>query len=501
MKTKEQAKAAAPQRGPTEVKADELKNIARAELFPDPDQPRKTFSEASLDELARSIMEQGLVQPLIVRFVPAKFKLSEPDLYHKDWHVWELAADGHWDHAFQGTEAQARSFAGEQNLKDRFVIIAGERRWRASAARTLKTATGEEFKWAGLSELPCVVRDVDGGSATGLKRKFAQQLIENNQRENVSAIEEAEALEREFNRRRTTEPELSKEAFAKEVGMSRADFYGTLVLTRLHPPVRAALTAGKISTSLAKVVAQVPEPKQQEKLLKQITNEGDWQYLYSVREVQDLVEDEYVKNLNEAPFKKDATFEWSKDYPQELRSFVGMEAKPLVLTCEECPHRSGNMVVDFPDLAKRPNVCTHPHCFAVKCKAHWLQTAEGAKTAGKTVLTETEFRKQKSGYIAGDKHEYAQNKSGTTEELMGRHQPEPVLVATKDGLKKFYKKEEAAEAFKKNGVKFHREAVTQTAEGKAQGGGKGKTGTRQIRAAGAVHQDAGAGISRGAQKT
>ena len=422
----------------TERGADEFKRIARTELFPDPDQPRKTFTEASLKELADSITEQGIVQPLIVRLQKAKYRIIEPDLHDKEYRVEELK-DGHWYRCYGALEeAQAKRWAGAANLSDRYVIVAGERRWRAS-------------ELAGLAELPCIVRDLDE------RRKFAQQIIENNQREGVSAIEEARALEQEYNRRRAAEPALKKEDFARELGMSRADFYGTLVLTRLHPPVEAALRAGKISPSQAKVIAMVPLPKQQEKVLAHINEELE---LYgipvSVRDLHEHVEEEHVKQLKEAPFKLDELFEWGLEFPEEVRDLAPINGPVTVLPCEACPYRTGNMLEAFPELKSRPNACTRPDCFAQKCKVYWSQKDIHEKQAGKTVLTTTEFRKVKGNYVEANKpnHLFENHWYESPAKVLGKHAPEPVLVAMPDGLKKFYPKDELAESAKKAKVRM-----------------------------------------------
>jgi ParB/RepB/Spo0J family partition protein len=321
--------------------ADEFRTIPRAELFPDPDQPRKTFPQAKLEELAESIREQGIVQPLIVRRVKAQFKIQEPDLTHNGYVLfkhngddWKCVDECDEKNFKKLHEAWAGNFGGVGTLadyQDRYVIVAGERRWRASEI-------------AGLSELPCIVRDVDE------RRKFAQQIIENNQREGVSAIEEARAMAAEFERRKAIDPAFKKEDLAKELGMSRADFYGTLVLTRLHPPVASAVVAGTISASVAKEVAKLPTAAQQEKLLKQITNENDYQFPFSVRDVQELVED-YCKQLSEAPFSlKGVYINVGGEHNGSLEA----------LSCAVCPHRTGNMVEEFPELKNRPNICTQP---------------------------------------------------------------------------------------------------------------------------------------------
>jgi ParB/RepB/Spo0J family partition protein len=407
-------------------KPDEFKLIARTELEPDPDQPRKTSTKESLEQLAASIREQGIVQPLIVRFIPAKYKIEDKDLVNGEYHVRKLAADGHWDNAFQDESREAcERFAGAQNLKGRYMIVAGERRWRAA-------------ELAGLSELPCVVRDVAG------HKVFAQQFVENAQRENVSALEEAEALSRQLDHQRDAGPN-QVEALAKEVGLSRAALYQRLALTRLHPPVREALLAGKISTSVAGVVAIVPLTNQQEKLLKTITNESAWHFPYSVRDVQELVERDYARQLKDAPFDQKVIYS---------------ESGAVQSYCTDCPHRSGNMANEFPELAKRPNICTRPDCFALKCKAYWQIEAVKRAEKGQVLMTEAQFKKVAKDYVPAN--DYCKASSGDyytpRAKAIGRAKPAVTLVSTPEGLKEYFTREEAKTAANKNGIRFASDA-------------------------------------------
>lgn len=428
----------------TENAAPDLRMIPYGLIQPDPGQPRKTFNQEKLEEMAASMREVGVQSPLVVQFIPAKFKIEEPDLHTKEYHVRELV-DGVWQHAFQHAEEdQCVTFAGEQNLKDRFQIIFGERRWRAA-------------QLAGLKALPCIVREITD------RDRIKLQFIENNQRENVSLLEEGNAFKAALEQRQSADPKFKVEDLAKELGLSRASAYERLKLTRGTVATLEALKAGKISASVAAVLAQIPEPAKQDKLLVEITNEDSWGYPYSVRDVQVMIEDKYVQQLGKAPFKLDDDKVFT---PQGWELIPKLPDWANRGSCVDCQRRTGNMVATFPELAARPNVCTHPTCFAAKCKAHWINKAATEKEKGKAVMTETEFRKVKSDYLAGEKFEYTQNRSGTFEQLMGKHKPEPVLVSTAKGLEKWYPKEDAQAAMKKNGVKLHshRAEATETPE-------------------------------------
>jgi ParB/RepB/Spo0J family partition protein len=439
-------------------------SVAYATVRPDPNQPRKTFSEASLQELADSITQQGILQPLILEHVPAKFRILEPELHDKEYRVEELQ-DGNWYRAFGSPEADAcRTWAGELNLTEYYRIVCGERRWRAAGL-------------VNLPELPAIVYR----SLTD-KQRFDFQFIENNQREAVTAIEEAEAIKKQLDDRKRTDTTFSPEKLAVELGISRAGIYERLKLTRLHPPIRAALLAGKISTSVAGEVAKLPTPGDQERLLKKITNEQDYQFPFSVRDVQELIDDDYVKQLESAPF------DLKTEYPGiELSVTRDPDNKgewvEMAKACTVCPYRTGNMLEQFPELKSRPNVCTNPDCFAAKTKAFWLAKAKDEAQRGTTVLTEKEFKQTRTEYVDATRESWGlfANTYGSPEKTLGKHAPEPVLVSTAEGLKKYYKRADIPEAAQKAKVKLDKseETKAQTPEEQAKAEAKQKA-TREM---------------------
>jgi ParB family transcriptional regulator, chromosome partitioning protein len=161
-------------------------------LRPNPRNPRRAFSDTELGELTDSIRQHGVIQPIVVR--PVK------------------------------------------GAQDRYEIIAGERRWRASQA-------------AGLHEVPIV--PVDASDADALE--FA--IIENVQREDLNAMEEAQgyhALADEFKR--------SQEDIAKIVGKSRSHVANMMRLTKLPAEVQAYIAAGQLSAGHARALIGVPDP-------------------------------------------------------------------------------------------------------------------------------------------------------------------------------------------------------------------------------------------------
>src|SRR3954469_5239705 len=160
-------------------------------LKPNPRNPRRAFSESELQELASSIKQHGVIQPIAVR--PVK-----------------------------GTP-------------DRYEIIAGERRWRAS-------------QLAGLHEVPIIPLDVSDSDALELA------IIENVQREDLNAMEEAQgyhALASEFKR--------TQEDIAKIVGKSRSHVANMMRLTKLPAEVQAYIALGQLSAGHARALIGVPD--------------------------------------------------------------------------------------------------------------------------------------------------------------------------------------------------------------------------------------------------
>ena len=187
-----------------------------ADIEPMSSQPRKNFDEEALSALTKSIMEHGVLQPIIVRQNPA----------------------------FEGT----------------YEIIAGERRWRAA-------------KDAGLSEIPAIILDADDLKAAQLA------LIENVQREDLNAVEEAfgyRALIEKF--------ELTQEQVADKVGKSRPAIANSLRLLELPDKVIDMLEANEISAGHARTLLSLKNSDDMVMLAERIKARG-----MSVRETEATV--------------------------------------------------------------------------------------------------------------------------------------------------------------------------------------------------------------------
>jgi ParB family transcriptional regulator, chromosome partitioning protein len=175
------------------VPAGSVRQVALDQLDPNPFQPRSTIDPAALDELAQSIRARGILQPLLVRPHPTK--------------------------------------------PGRFQIIAGERRWRAAGA-------------AGVHEVPTLVREMADTDAAAIA------LVENLQRQDLSAIDEAEGYERLI-----SQFGLTQESVGQSIGKSRSHVSNMLRLLNLPTPVKEALRNGIISAGHARALLAHPEPE------------------------------------------------------------------------------------------------------------------------------------------------------------------------------------------------------------------------------------------------
>ncbi len=155
-------------------------------------QPRKDMDPAALEELKASIQEQGIIQPIVVREIDS----------------------------------------------NRFEIVAGERRWRAS-------------QMAGLTKVPCVIKQLTDEAT------LAIALIENLQRENLNPIEEAVAI-----KRLQDEFELTHKRIAEIIGRSRTSVTNSLRLLTLEEPVRILLENGDIEMGHARSLLALKQAKQ-----------------------------------------------------------------------------------------------------------------------------------------------------------------------------------------------------------------------------------------------
>lgn len=193
-----------------------IMEIEISNIRPNPNQPRKSFDPDALMELKDSIISQGVLQPILV----------------------------------------------EEIADNVYVIVAGERRYRAA-------------KLAGLKSVPCIVRNF-----TDLQR-MEVSLIENIQRENLNPVEEARAYAYLL-----TQSGIKQEDLAKRVGKSRPAIANSVRILNLPDKMLDALEKGYFSSGHARALLSVENPADQEILFSKIIDED-----LSVRQAEDLAKD------------------------------------------------------------------------------------------------------------------------------------------------------------------------------------------------------------------
>lgn len=229
----------------------EVETIDINKIEPNANQPRKMFNEDAIHELAESIKQHGLIEPLIVQKAKKGF----------------------------------------------YTIIAGERRWRAA-------------RIAGVKEIPVVVKDYTEQQVMEIA------LIENIQREDLNAIEEAEAYNRLIE-----EYHLKQDEVAERVSKSRVAITNSLRLLKLDERVRNMVIEDKIKSGHARALLAVTDGEEQYQLALQVFDNK-----LSVRETEKLVKK--VLNEKEKPEKKKNPKEEQdtlvyKNFEEKLKQVIG----------------------------------------------------------------------------------------------------------------------------------------------------------------------------------
>ena len=204
------------------------------QLEPNHYQPRGQFDAERLEDLAKSIKANGVIQPIIVR------RLDPPS----------------------GAFGGASSSGG----RERYQIIAGERRWRAA-------------QLAQLSKVPVVVKDI---GPTEKKRLLEMALIENIQREDLNPMEAAAAYQRLVD-----EFQLKQDDIAAQVGKDRATVANYLRLLKLPEEVRGNVASGALTMGHARAIVALSTESDQKRLARDVVSRG-----LSVRETEALVKKE-----------------------------------------------------------------------------------------------------------------------------------------------------------------------------------------------------------------
>lgn len=231
-----------------------LQQIAIGDIDPNSDQPRQTFSDETIAQLAQSIKDQGVLQPLLVTPMPG----------------------------------------------GRYRIVAGERRWRAS-------------RQAGLETVPCLVRDLD------MIQQMEIALIENIQREDLNAIEQAAAI-----RSLMRQCGYTQEAVAARLSKSRPAIANMLRLLTLPEEIQMMVKQGQLSAGHARVLAGMDRNEAKLSLAARIMAEG-----LSVRQAEEiaaLMKGQAVEGSGKPARKKKPLPVELTELEERIRQTVGLRA-------------------------------------------------------------------------------------------------------------------------------------------------------------------------------
>ena len=245
-----------------QVIVNEPKEIEIGLIDRNPDQPRKNFDEEALNELAESIKTHGVIQPIIVK-----------------------------------------------QVGDRYTIIAGERRWRAS-------------RIAGLKTIPCVIKDYSEQAISEIA------IIENLQREDLNPIESAVAIRNLINQFNLTQDEV-----ADKIGKSRPAVANTLRLLALPQNIIALVESNKISAGHARALLAVEDTKKQKEIALSIIEKN-----LTVRDVENI-----IKNLN-----RPATVKPVQQKSLELKDFENKIKRVFATKVQiKGTDSKGKIVIDY----------------------------------------------------------------------------------------------------------------------------------------------------------
>lgn len=313
--------------------------------------PRQVRNKAADEELRASILDQGVIEPIVVRPHESGYQ-----------------------------------------------VVAGTRRY-------------EQAKGAGLTEIPCMIRQLTDREVLEL------QTVENSQREDVHPLEEAEAY-----RKLRDEHHASPEEIAARVGKSRTWVYTRIALCKLGAPARKAFLEGKLDASTAMLVARIGDPTQQQAAAAELAKVDNYtgQHM-SYRRAVEYVQSNFMLKLDGCGFKT-----------------TDAALVPGAGPCSTCAKRTGNQRELFADV-KSPDVCTDAACFKRKQEAAWAQRAAAAKDAGQAVLAPEQaakvFAKYGDGNMAHgapfvdlDGEEYVGDKRQKWRAILGKAAPEPTLA-------------------------------------------------------------------------
>jgi ParB/RepB/Spo0J family partition protein len=287
-----------------------------------------------------------------------------------------------------------------RQVNGHFEIVAGERRFLAA-------------KKAGLTAVTVSIRTLTD------EQVIEVQLVENLQREGLHELAEAEGYEA------LQKLGHSAEETAVKVGKSKAYVYARMKLLALCQDSRKAFYDGKISASVALLLARIPVESTQKAALKEVTEDRFGNGALSYREASDLIQRQFMLGLAEAPFPT--------DQDQLVRG---------ALPCGRCPKNTNSQPELFGDVKKGgpAGVCTDPSCFNAKKEAQAKQQIAAARASGQEVL-EGKAAKEvfphgtyqaHGGYVRLDSDQYANGQYRKVSAIVGKA-VSPILVRAPSG--------------------------------------------------------------------
>lgn len=280
--------------------------------------PRKHFDPVKLSELTENIKVAGVHTPVLLRPLP-------------------------------GSRCDETAYMDPRPV---YELISGERRYRAS-------------QQAHIGSIPAIIRALSDEEALEI------QLTENLQRDDLTALEEAEGYETLRDRH---DPPLTADDIAQRIGKSRSHVYARLKLLALCPEGRQLLQDGKIEPAVAEQIARIPDTRVQAQALGNVVNAMTGEAL-SVRAARDLIRRQYMLKLTEAPFKL-------------TEQVPGMDTEPA---CNACPRRTGADPDLFADM-NGADLCLDLGCYRAKVSAHQHAQLTAARASGATIIEGREAR-------------------------------------------------------------------------------------------------------------
>lgn len=296
-----------------------------------PTNPRRSFDQLALEELVESVRVRGIDVPLRVR------PLADP-----------------------GSKGPTHE------------VIAGHRRLKAALT-------------AGLKQVPCHIEELADQDAA------VAAYIDNDQRENITPIDQATALHSLL-----TDHHLTVEQISEQIGKPPRKIRELLALLRLPDIAQAAVNAGRLSTLTAGHIVRIPDPEQRLEAAVRILSNGqatcaaDYDPLTKAEplpqnEARALIHELYIRQLKGCPF-----------------STTDKELLPEAGSCKACPKRAGNAQKADPDTyaGLRGDMCLDVACYRRKVAAHWQHQEEAARAAGMLVLPQE--RQHLVGFFGAD---------------------------------------------------------------------------------------------------